>query len=472
MVNLSDLSTAGSSSDSSGGTSKINLGYGATGNVAHYVMQTRNTSTAGYGFVFFDQDFGTVAWGGNSYTNQTYQTVSHWQNWQSSTYTAESNIWNGYQGSQSQVSSGSGRYLNSLQHSQWGGAPNVRSYSTGSIGSRLDNDSSNITTEMKAVFNSDHTNRAIAYQFQNGKIKALQYDGFGSPNNSLPYPNTQEWSVPSANSAMDGTASYNKSLKKLFVIRSWNSATEAIYNCYSNVDFDKYPSPYEAMEDSSVTVVTGTMTTSSANGSNEAMYRMVPVLCDDGTVWCVTMHPHSGLLLWGRTAVPTSDGNFSATFIGQLNLTTRYGVESAGYYGRTMMETRDRTGVCVAAPYYYYGSGCMAFCLPKSGSSTNHAYTTVSETSSSAGWQPMPWRDDGFCFYFAGNGYANNYNGSFVSYFMSPSASTSAGGFSTSGNNSNARIYLPYWGLPNTTNYPGMSKVTDYDHLKYNNGVR
>ena len=473
MVNLSDLSTAGGSSDSSSsGTTKVQLGYGGAGTPAHYVLQTRNTSTAGYGFTFYDQDFGSVAWGGTAYSSTDYQTVSHWQNFQSSTFTQESNLWPSYNGSQNSISSNSGRYLNSLQHSQWGGSPNVRLYSNGSVGTRTDNNPDYIIQEMKAVFNSDHSNRSIAYQISGAKIKAVSNEGFASSNNSVQFPNTKEWSVPGMNNSLRGTASYNKSLKKLFVIRSWSS-TNATYNCYSNVDFDKYPSPYDAMEDSSVTVVTGLMQVPNMGTSYaESTYSFVPVLCDDGTLWGVTMYPHNGLQLWGRTSVPTADGDFSPAYVGQLNITTSYGAEQGYQYGRTMMETRDRTGVLVACPYYYYGAGCMAFCLPKSGSSTNHAYSQVTESDTTYGYHPLPWRDSGFCFYYAGNGYSNNYNGAYVTYFMSQSANVPAGGFNTTGNNSTKRIYLPYWGLPNTTNYPGLTKVTDYDMLSYNHGAR
>ena len=472
MVNLSDLSTAGGSSDSSSGTTKINLGYGGGGTPAHYYMQTRNTSSSGYGFIFYDQDFGSVAWGPNAHSSQEYQHISHWQNWQSSTFTQESNLWPSYSGSQNRVQSSSARFLNSIQHSQWGGAPNVRAYSNGSVGTRTANNPDNIITEMKGVFNSDHTNRAIAYQFRNAKIKAVGNEGFAATNQSVPYPNTQEWDVPGANTSLDGTASYNKSLKKLFVIRSW-SGTNATYNCYSGVDFDAHPSPTDAMTASGVTVVTGLMQVPNLQTSyTESYNRFTPILCDDGTIWGISMMPHSGLALWGRVAVPTADGNFSPTYIGASSLTTSYGAEQGLHYGRTMMESRDRTGVLVASPYYYYGAGCKAFMVPKSGSSTNHAYTEVSETSSNDSLQPLPWRDDGFCFYYAGNFYANNYNGGYVTEFNSQSATTANGGFVSSGNNSTRRIYLPYAGLPNTTNYPGMSKVTDYDHLKYNNGVR
>lgn len=473
MVNLSDLSTAGdSSSSSSSGVTTVEHGYGGAGTPAHYVLQTRNTSTAGYGFTFYDQDFGSVAWGGAAYSSTDYQTVSHWQNWQTSTFSNETVFFPSYSSSAGQVSSASGRYLNSIQHSQWGGAANVRLYSNGSVGTRTSNNPDQVMAEMKAVFNSDHSNRSIAYQFTNGKIKATSNEGFASTHNSIPYPNTDYWSVPNSQSYLIGTASYNKSLKKLFIIRSWSS-TNATYDCYSNVDFDAFPSPAVAMTQSGVTVVTGLMQVPNMQTSYaESTYQFTPVLCDDGTLWGITMSPHTGLQLWGRTSVPTADGNFSPTYIGQITLTTSYGVEQGSSYGRIMMETRDRTGVLVACPYYYYGSGIRAFCVPKSGSSTNHAYAQVDETSSSTGWHALPWRDSGFCFYFAGNGYPNNYNGAYVTHFMSQSANTSAGGFSTTGNNSSKRIYLPYWGLPNTTNYPGLTKVADYDHLSYNNGAR
>lgn len=466
MVNLSDLSGGGSSGSSSGST-KIDFGYGGGGTVAHYVMTSRNSSSGGYGFTFFDQDFGSVAWGANAYTDPQYQSISHWQNWQSGVYANYQALYSGVDNSASNSGSSNSISLSGMQTNQWGGYHSACAYSTGALHPRMSNSTPAVMQEMKSVFNSDHTNKAIAYQLQNGKIRAVPYNGFGGGNNSVNYPDTKDWSVPGQDASHDGTASYNKSLKKLFVVRSVTSST-AVYNCYSGVDFDKYPSPYEAMEDSAVTVVSGNMQLSSFSNNSESKLRMVPVLCDDGTVWIVCFNPSSGVKIWGRIAVPTADGDFSPTYIGNQSTTTSYGFDQGQHWGRTMLESRDRKGILVVAPYYYYGSGCVGYAVPKNGSSTNHAYAQINNTGSSSGAIPLPWRDDGFCFYIAGNGYASNWNGVSLNNFMSRSAIDSQGGYVVT----TGPKYLPYFGLPNTTNYPGMSAVTDYALLSYNNGVR
>jgi hypothetical protein len=78
-------------------------------------------------------------------------------------------------------------------------------------------------------------------------------------------------------------------------------------------------------------------------------------------------------------------------------------------------------------------------------------------TDGGIGFQPLKYRDDSFIIYYAGNGYAGNWTGS---YFVA-TTSTQAGAAPVT--NQSYNWYLPNYTGPNTTNYPGMSEVWEYD---------
>tara|TARA_B100001287_G_C22635042_1_gene507111 strand:- start:961 stop:1317 length:357 start_codon:yes stop_codon:yes gene_type:complete len=96
------------------------------------------------------------------------------------------------------------------------------------------------------------------------------------------------------------------------------------------------------------------------------------------------------------------------------------------------------------------------------GETVNGPSHTIQNHDSSHGYQVLPWRDDGFCSYYAGNGYSSNYSGTNVSNFMGIGGTTGkldrqSGGYK----------YLPIWPGHNTTGYPGLACVNDYRTFQY-----
>ena len=309
------------------------------------------------------------------------------------------------------------------------------------------------------AIDSTHSDRRTVYLLVGNVIRAVDLL-WGQHN--YPRVGTRDYTVSSLNTSMRGCASYHAARKELTILSYVSSGGSYNVITFQNVDFDTYPDPYVTLNRPEVVRVNSTVSLASNWGTNnnESYYNLKPTVTDNGKVYVTVMFTSSSLALYefvrnGTTAV-------NATYVTALSITTSYGIESGGTYGQRRITSRDRTSVICFTPYYYYHCGCMAYMIDR----TNNTYSTYSNTGSSVGHQPMPWKDNGWVFAHCGNGFASNYSGNLIAatYEKAPT-----GGFTQVG----STRYLPYHPGPNTTNYPGFTQVTDYDLLLPNNfGVK
>ena len=314
------------------------------------------------------------------------------------------------------------------------------------------------STTAAMVVNSDHTNKRIVYIRNGASFRAIdRLDGTYAYDKY----NTKSYTIPGANTSMTGAASYNNTLKRLVLINYVTSGGQFKITTYDGIDFDKNPSPLEAFTANGVTVsttATFTIPSWSAN-NNESYYGLQPVLCDNGKVIVTVMFTGSSFSLY---EVVISNNVAVATLKLTSSLTTSYGREQGTYYGQKILQSRDMNSVLMFVPYYYHGSGLRAFIINKR-FGTYSVATGLENTGSSGGTQPLPYGNNGFCSYFVGNVYASNHGGGYVQGFVDVNENT--GEIIASG----SRIYLPYFPLVNTTNYPAMTQVTDYSLLDNQN---
>jgi len=351
---------------------------------------------------------------------------------------------------QTSTSSNSGRFLSGTNSYGEFGNSCVDAYSDGTIqpGSCRNTSTTSKWYLNLSAINSDHLNKRIVYILRSGVIRAVDRL-FGDL--SYPMTNTRDFSVTSLDSSMTGSASYHRVRKELTIISYVTS--NGSYNCftYQNVDFDTYPDPYVALNRPEVVRVDATLNLASSWGTNntESYYNLKPITTDNGNVYVSVFFTSDRLALYRFTRSGTSA--ITATYIAGQSTTTSYGRDQGDYYGQKSITSRDGTSVATFCPYYYYGSGIKSFMIDK----TNNTYTVYSQNGTSYGIACLPYGDAGWLFWYNGNSYASNYSGG---YAIAQYIKQSTGGHVAQ----NGAYYAPYHPGPNTTNYPGMTQVTDY----------
>lgn len=307
--------------------------------------------------------------------------------------------------------------------------------------------------------NSDHNNKRIVYILNSNVFRAVD-----RINGSYSYdrPGTMSYTLPDGNASMTGSASYNNVRKELVILKYINSSGQYQIITYKNIDFDLYPSPHLAFVANGVTKnVSATFTIPSWNvNNNESYYNIKPILCDDGSIFVSVMFSSSTLSLF--RIVRNVDLTISSTTLqSSVGLTTSYGVDQGFYYGLRQMQSRDMNSVISFCPYYYYGCGLRSYIVNKRLSIFTQS-SVLDSTSSAAATQPLPYGDSGFTSWFCGNVYAGNPQGAYLtgSIDISP-----IGTFVQT----SSTKYLTMFPLPNTTNYPGMTQVTDFSLLDNQN---
>jgi len=92
----------------------------------------------------------------------------------------------------------------------------------------------------------------------------------------------------------------------------------------------------------------------------------------------------------------------------------------------------------------------------------NDTYASFTVADSGYGYQPLPYKDSGWAFFYCGNGYGANQYGAYIY------ATYVRNGTGLLTQNSST-IYLPYFAPSSaTTNYPAMTQVVDYNLLTSN----
>lgn len=430
-------------------------GYGGTGKRASYAMVSYNTSQGSAGFYLYDEDFRpAVGYGdpGNFATafptSGIYLSSAAMLNYQS--------IWNNWQGTQSTPSSNStSNYVGATPNCGEFGHASVDIYSDGTFSSSQRNGSQGWPEKHwlnLSAIDSDHSDKRNVYVLSGGTIRCVDrlYGNW-----SYPKTGTSAYTVTSLNTSMYGSASYHSGRKEM-VILSFSSSNGA-FNVitFQNLDLNTYPDPAVAFARPEVVRVNSTvsMSTNWQNNNDESYYNLKPVVTDNGTVFVTVMFTQNSFRLYQFTRSGTSP--VTATNPASLTLTTSYGIEQgAPYYGQRRITSRDGSTVAQFCTYYYYGSGLACFMINKRG----NTYATYNNSNSSLAISVVPYKDSGWVFYYCGNFYAGNWSGG---YIMAWYQTNSSGGFTQTG----TTYYMPGAPYPNTTNYPMLTAVTDYDLL-------
>jgi hypothetical protein len=432
-------------------------GITGSGKRAYYAMLSRNTSTVWHGAAFYDRSFRSVfntgSTGASSVLGPSQIVYNH-----TSTYQHRESIWESVASTASPPNqSGTSNYVNSTNAAGEFGNAMIDAYSDGTINNIYGRQYGNGKHISNAcAINSDHLNKRIVYILYNGNIFAVDRL-YGSYNSCME--NTGSFAVSSLNTNMQGSASYHRARKELTILNY--VATGGSFNCftYQNVDFDTYPDPYIALNRPGVTRVDATLSLASnwAVNNSESYYNLKPITTDNGNVYVSVFFTQNNFSLYRFTRSGTSA--ITGTYITNQSVTTSYGLDQAINYGQRQITSRDGTSVATFCPYYYYGCGVRCYMIDK----TNNTYTAYGNADTSYGIQCMPYEDNGWVFYYAGNTYPASYNGGYMigSYTRIP----------TGGHRSDTIVsggYFPYFTIPNTTNYPGFTQVVDYVLLSDN----
>jgi hypothetical protein len=252
---------------------------------------------------------------------------------------------------------------------------------------------------------------------------------------------------------MFGSASYN-AVRKELVVMAYNTTTTARFDVaiWKNVNWDATDVNVELL--GTPDVLWNVVTPSWSVNNTESQRNIKPVLVDNGDIYYSVMHTSNNFQLY-KIVRAAGDASGSVTSVGNSGLTTSYGKDQGDAYGQKAMSTRSGNMVITYVPYYYYACGLRSFVIDKRNS--NWAVGRES-TSSSAGMNPLKYRDDSFAFIQGGNYYSGNYSGIATMGFTSPNQTT--GGAPVTNSTS---WYLPLAPQPNTTNYVAVFQVWDYD---------
>ena len=449
------------SASSSGGTATLKQGFvGRFNRRACYFMIAYQSN--GYHVVFYDQDFNVIIPNYQTYnaSNRDYESYGNMFTYHSGNFMADGSIGiGGFSATNSHPSSSSNFYASSFQFNGSNGCAWINGFSDGSVGKQYNNSNAhqNKRRDMKRYFTSDHTNRSIIYGYSNNKIFARHVNSPGFYD--VPLKGTEDYTIANSNTSMRGTAAYNNTLKELHVCYENASATYQIRK-YSGWDFDAYPDPTTAYAN-----VTGEIEYTITNPSwtvnnNESKFNSKMLLRDDGQLHMYTFFPSSKFACY-YWANPTSAGGINTTQGNNASNTTSYGFDQGENFGMHIISSRDGKNYAFISPYYYYHSG-LNHMYSGMGETLNGTSLNVQNHDSSFGYIVMPWRDDGFVTYYAGNGYASNYSGTNIKDFIGIGGTNGKLYRETS-----AYKYLPIWPGHNTTGYPGLACVNDYRTFKY-----
>ena len=425
---------------------------------AVYALLSNNTSSAQGGAAFYDKYFQPVR-------AAFYQSTS--------SYDSKGNLqFNGNGDSQTQASlfssvgatqtypstSGTTNFLNATNAAGEFGNAMVDTFSNSTIVSaynRGDNHYTNKHYLNTSFVDSDHTDQSIAYINVGQVLRAVsrihgdyRYNMIGTKHATLTDLHTTGY----------GAMSYNAVRKELVGITYTGASGAMKVTTWTGVDFNQYPSPHIAMAQPGIVKKTYTIASLASWGvnNNESYYRSKPTLCDDGTIFLTVMFTSSSFALY--KLVRTSDTVITPTYVGGRSLTTSYGADQdASAYGQRKMQSRDGGAVLCFCPYYYYGAGIATWLIDKRKSVSVNA-TWMQKTDSNYGVIPVPYGDSGFAMYWASNVYASNYTGGYIMGAVERDGDFDLVQMASA-------MYLPYFTMPNTTNYPGFTQVVDYSML-------
>ena len=315
----------------------------------------------------------------------------------------------------------------------------------------------------RAFVNSDHLNKKLTLQFSSAFLTTspLQTPIPKVVASTAPFYRPQKdltsifstYDAGSQTTSMFGSASYNNVRKELMVATS-TSTTSGRMNVaiWKNFDFDAVNGDVSTLGAPDVLLNT---TLASWTNSNEGRYNSKWVLVDDGSIFVSSFNEGSNnTFLWKITRA-AGDASLSNTQVDSQSMTTSYGIDQGVAYGQRQMQTRDGSMVVNWMVYYYYQCGIRSWVIDKRYSSWARGF---SENNSTSGTYPIKYQDDGFAYYIAGNYYSGSPTGANIGAFSSRGLTAGSAPLLYTGT-----FYQPIAPGPNTTNYPGLTHVMEYD---------
>ncbi len=431
---------------------------------AAYAMLSYNISNTSGGVAYYDKYFQPV---NSSITMQSSTQTGMEGNTQ---YASNGDIqvytglFQGVSPTQSQASStATSNYINSTNAAGEFGNSVMDVFSNSTIVStynRSSNHMANKHTLNRAFVDSDHKDTALVYVQLGQTLRAVsRIHGDYSYN----LQGTKHIVLSDLSSSSYGVMSYNSQRNELVAVVNTGASGACKVVTWKNVRFDQYPSPAVALSRADVVKEVKTIASfpSWAVNNTESQHHLKPVLCDNGDIYVTVMFTSNNFSLYKLTKGAT--GEYTVSLVGTKNLTTSYGAENSIYYGQRKMQSRDGGAVLCFCPYYYYGAGISTWIINKR-KSIHVNSSWMQSTDTSAGTIPVPYGDGGFAAYYCGNAYGGNYSGGYIT-----------GACDRDGDDNIVQVgsamYLPYFTLPNTTNYPGFTQVVDYSMLDNQNLV-
>lgn len=315
----------------------------------------------------------------------------------------------------------------------------------------------------RAFVNSDHANRKLTMQFSSGVLtmsplatpipkSLISTAPFYRPEKSVVSIFTT-YDAGSQTTSMYGSASYN-AVRKELMIATFTSTTNGRVNVgiWKNFDFDAVNGDVSTLGNPDVLLDT---TLASWVNSNEGRFNSKWVLVDDGSIFVSSFNEGSNSTNLRKITRDVGDTTLSNTLLASQSMTTSYGLDQGTAYGQRQMQSRNGRLVVNFMVYYYYQCGIRSWVIDKRNSSWATGY---SQNNTTSGTYPVKYRDDGFAYYVAGNYYAGNYSGASISAFSAPGLTSGSAPTSTT-----TTMYQPVAPGPNTTNYPGLTHVAEFD---------
>jgi hypothetical protein len=315
----------------------------------------------------------------------------------------------------------------------------------------------------RAFVNSDHQNKKLTLQFSSAYLTTspLQTPIPRAVASTAPFFRPQKdltsifstFDAGSQTTSMFGSASYNNVRKELMVA-TFTSTTSGRVNVaiWKNFNFDAVNGDVSTLGAPDVLLNT---TLASWTNTNEGRFNSKWVLVDDGSIFVSSFNEGSNTTNFWKITRAGEDASLSNVLIDTQSMTTSYGVDQGIAYGQRQMQTRDGSMVVSWMPYYYYQCGIRSWVVDKRNSSWARGY---SQNNSTSGTHPMKYRNDGFAYYIAGNYYSSNPTGASIGAFTSRGLTAGSDPVTYTGT-----LYQPVAPGPNTTNYPGMTHVMEFD---------
>lgn len=315
----------------------------------------------------------------------------------------------------------------------------------------------------RAFVNSDHLNKKLTLQFSSAFLTTspLQTPIPYAVANPAPYYRPQKdltsifstYDAGSQTTSMFGSASYNNVRRELMVA-TFTSTTPGRVNVaiWKNFNFDAVNGDVSTLGAPDVLLNT---TLASWTNSNEGRFNSKWVLVDDGSIFVSSMNEGSNTCNLWKITRNVGDTVLSNTLVDNQSMTTSYGIDQGTSFGQRQMQTRDGSMVVNWMVYYYYQCGIRSWVIDKRYSSFARGF---SENNTTSGTYPVKYKNNQFAYYIAGNYYSGNFTAASIGAFTSRGLTAASAPVTYTGT-----MYQPIAPGPNTTNYPGLTHVMEFD---------